>query len=100
MRIPIIISIVVVVFRGRIGLGALPNVLSALLEMLSLSTRSSSPSAAASHFRTLRAAAAMLFLNCPKMEERLQIRFLRRVILFRFMCGHEFFGSNVREKLL
>ena len=62
MRIPIIISIVVV-FRGRIGLGALPNVLSALLEMLSLSTRPSSPSAAASHFRTLRAAAAIAKLS-------------------------------------
>lgn len=74
MRIPIIISIVVVVvvvFRGRIGLGTLPNVLSALLEMLSLSTRPSSPSAAASHFRTLRAAAcyAMLCYAIAKLSE-------------------------------
>jgi hypothetical protein len=44
----IFVVVVVVVGGGKVGLGALPNVLSALLEVPSLSARSSSTS----HFRT------------------------------------------------
>jgi hypothetical protein len=51
-RLPIglvIFVVVVVIVRGRVGLGALPNVVPALLEVPSLSARSSSTS----HFWTL-----------------------------------------------
>lgn len=51
----IFVVVVVVVGGGKVGLGALPNVLSALLEVPSLSARSSSTS----HFRILCATTAL-----------------------------------------
>lgn len=49
-----LVIVVVVVVRGRFGFGALPNILSALLEMFSLRASSSSTS----HFSTACVAAA------------------------------------------